>query len=40
MQLSWHADDRHIREEFDAVILALPVDPMKKIAFSAANFDL
>lgn len=37
MQLSWNADGRHVREEFDAVILALPVEPMKKITFSGSE---
>jgi protoporphyrinogen oxidase len=33
LELSWNTDDGHQSEEFDAVVVALPIDPLKKLVF-------
>ena len=37
MQLSYSTEGRHVCEEFDAVILALPIEPLKEIVFSGSE---
>ncbi len=39
LELSWKADDSHQSEEFDAVVVALPIEPLKKLVFLDGSLD-
>ena len=39
LELSWKADDGHQSEEFDAVVVALPIEPLKKLMFLDSSLD-
>ena len=39
LELSWKADDGHQSEEFDAVVVALPIEPLKKLVFLDGSLD-
>ena len=39
LELSWKVDDSHQSEEFDAVVVALPIEPLKKLVFLDGSLD-
>ena len=39
LELSWKVDDSHQSEEFDAVVVALPIEPLKKLMFLDSSLD-
>ena len=39
LELSWKAGDAHQSEEFDAVVVALPIEPLKKLVFLDGSLD-
>ena len=39
LELSWNAGDGHQSEEFDAVVVALPIEPLKKLVFLDGSLD-
>ena len=39
LELSWKAGDGHQSEEFDAVVVALPIEPLKKLVFLDSSLD-